>query len=197
MLMKLRRIWIQVTADRKRFGALCVVLAVAMLLWARLIVVARMPRMAIADPASDAANSTEDGGPASPEQPKPIQIVLASQPHHDPFVISPRYFPKPSSLTDSAALAGKSSPQPAEETYQIEARLAAALQAIIEQLRLEAVVSGSLVVINGRTYRVGDSLVCSSKSGQTAQFRVEEVKHRSAVLECEGRRFEIQMASPG
>jgi hypothetical protein len=212
MSVKLRRLWIQLTADRRRFGALCAVLGVGMLLWARLIVVSRMPRMAVADDASLAANSGEKPAKfaaksekadktseesAPPIDREPVPISLMNRFGRDPFIISPHYFPKPTSFTEPGKEADKSQSKPAEEGNQIEARLTAQLQAAADRLRLEAAVSGSLVVISGKTYRVGDVIEAPVQGGELARFKLVEVRHRSAVLECEQRQFEIQMTSPG
>ena len=45
----LQRIWIQLTADKRRFGALVVVVAVGMLFWARIIIISQPPQRAVAD----------------------------------------------------------------------------------------------------------------------------------------------------
>ena len=46
-----RRFWIQLTADRKRFGMLVGAVCIGLLLWGRLIVVRQPPRMALASEA--------------------------------------------------------------------------------------------------------------------------------------------------
>ena len=63
MSPKLRRIWIQLTTDRKRFGILCAMVALGLLLWGRLIVVSNLPRTAVAEPQGGAPAK---GGTASP-----------------------------------------------------------------------------------------------------------------------------------
>ena len=49
MQLVLRRLWIQITSDRKRFGLLCAMLLIGLLLWGRIIVTSNLPRTAIAD----------------------------------------------------------------------------------------------------------------------------------------------------
>lgn len=210
MLVKMRQLWIQLTTDRRRFGALCAALGVGMLLWARLIVVSRMPRMAVADDAAEMVGkvgrpgTSQNGGEPTPTTSTPtasarvpVALGLNTKAARDPFVISPRYFPRPPQFAEAGQEAGKSSFKPAEDAIQIEARITAQLAAIAERLRLEAAVTGSLVVIGGKTYRVGDWVEGSVKGGEPVRFRLVEVRHRSAVLECNERRFEIQMTSPG
>ena len=49
MNKKMNMIWRRLTADSRRFGLFCTLLFVGLLLWARIIVIARPPRTAIAD----------------------------------------------------------------------------------------------------------------------------------------------------
>ena len=214
MTLKLRRMWIQMTSDRKRFGTLCAVLLVGLLLWARLIVVSRMPRTAIADEQSQnrttqteksekSTTPSNDGATHRSVGPT-VRIELETQFQHDPFVISPRYFPRPKQFDAAEAEAGKSAPKASEESLQAQARVAQ-LQAQVQKLRLEAAVNGSMAVINGKTYRTGDTVtaeVAGAGNGEPVVFRLVEVKHRSAILETPAlqwlggktRRFEISMA---
>lgn len=200
MSVKLRRLWIQLTSDRKRFGMLCAVVVVAMLLWARLIVVSRMPRMAVADEfAESAVNGTESESTSGDQlgSVTPISVSLASAPKRDPFVISPRYFPKPTSIGQLTGTTEKSAHEPVEEPMQVQQRITAHLSALAEKLRLEAALNGNVAVINGRTCRVGDVLAVSdAASHEPVEFRLVEVGQRSAILECQDRRFEIQMNRP-
>ncbi len=47
-----RNLWDQLRSDRKKLGMICACFALAMLFWARLIVIADMPRTAIAEPST-------------------------------------------------------------------------------------------------------------------------------------------------
>jgi hypothetical protein len=204
MPVKLRRFWIQLTSDRKRFGLLCAVIGMAMLLWARLIVVSRMPRMAIADEAAVSANDSQEPGASSGSANLAstaaaiLPVTLESHTERDPFVISPRYFPRPTSIADLGHAIDKSAPNAAEEPMQTQARITAQLRALTEKLRLEAAMNGSFAVINGRTFRVGEVVAVPSESavGEPVPFRLKEVGQRSATLEYEGRQFEIRMNTP-
>jgi len=124
-----------------------------------------------------------------------VHIELTSTPSHDPFVISPRYFPKSSQIAESPKEPSKSLTQPAEEPQTIEARLLARLQANADRFKLEAAVGGNMAVISGKTLRVGDSLQGSHDALVT--FTLVEIKQRSVILECEGHRLELQMTLPG
>jgi hypothetical protein len=222
MSASVRRIWIQLTADRRRFGLLCATVVIGLLFWGRLIVVSQPPRMAVAGgekntPSAGAGSkkavgggrrttidetgadnsaagaSSVDGGRRGNRS--PIAVELWATPARDPFVISPRYFPKPAPIVDLHQSASKSQIKPAEEPQQIEARRTAQLQAAVERMKLEAAIQGSLAVINGRKYRVGDLI--PAKPGSEVLFKLVEVKQRSVMLECEDRRFEVQMTNPG
>jgi hypothetical protein len=208
MSVRLKRMWIQLTADRKRFAMLCAALSVGMLLWARLIVVSQMPRVAVADKPATGTSALQTESPGSESRgtgagadrrDEPIRVDLDAHTRRDPFVISPVFFPRPTSLAELLKDAGKSDSKPAEEPGEIEARITARLQAAAERLRLEAVVAGaggSTAVINGRTYRMGE-VIETTTSSETVQFLLVEVRHRSAVLESRGRQFEIRMPTPG
>jgi len=221
MAVMLRRFWIQITADRKRFWALCVVMAMGLLLWARLIIVSRPPRTAMANETavlsgakgsgSGSKQASGDGGASKPRSGaggsgpvaaataranrKPTHIELFVTPGHDPFVISPVHFPKPTLFTDTGKEPDKSTSEVVEEPQHAEARLTAQLRAIAAKLKLEASVGGSMAVISGRRYRQGE--IVPGPGNDQVQFVLTEVKQRSVTLECEGRRFELEMASPG
>jgi hypothetical protein len=202
MSLRLRRLWIQLTADRKRFATLCVAVSLAMLLWARLIVVSRMPRVAVASEQQSAVSDQQSAAESQLLNPDrhtapPIQVTLFQETARDPFVISPRFFPRPGVLSDLPPAPGKSSQKLAEEPHEQEARVTAVLQSAVGRLRLEAAVAGSMAVINGRTFRIGEVIeVNTTSADQSVQFILADVKQRAAVLECLGRQFEIRMQGP-
>jgi hypothetical protein len=208
MLVQLRRFWIQVTSNRKRFGVLCAMVCVGMLLWARLIVVSRMPRTAIAEEdiltASEAGKQTPAPGDGERDFSRtfaPQRIELSKTPQRDPFVISPQFLPRANPIGPTSQSAGNSPklPQnPVEESAQAQARITAQLQAAVDGLKLEAAVGGSMAVINGKTYRLGELIGARGPAGsEPVQFRLAEVRTRSAILECQNRTFEIHMPLPG
>jgi hypothetical protein len=203
----LKRLWIQMTADRKRFAALCAVLALGMLLWARLILVSKLPRTALADdPAGTAAASAAGAEPGDPsdgsatrpsDKPAlpPVPIRLARTADRDPFVINPEFFPKPNLTGDIGHDAGKSAIQPVEDAQAAEARRLAQLRTLADRFRLEAVMQGNpMAVINGRTYRLMDWIGAVEAPG--VQFRLVEVQSRAAVIACDGYRFELTIQDP-
>jgi hypothetical protein len=200
MMVTLRRYWLQLTADKKKFTVLCVMIGLGLLLWARLIVISNMPRTAVAEDAAQASA-------AAPTAPAPnvsdnrggtaVPVALAEQPERDPFVISAAHFPKPAPVDGLASEAEKSSSQQAEDPEAAELRLRARLQGLVDQLTLDAAMTGaSLAVIDGATYRTG-SRVPAGTGDEQVTFLLEEVRQRSVALVYEGRRFELKMSRPG
>jgi hypothetical protein len=220
MSVTLRRFWIRLTADRRRFGILCAALAIGLLLWGRLIIVSQPPRTAVADPvpesnssrqpssnpnAGTGADNTKSGkGVGTRGERSPIAVELYAKPSHDPFVISPIYFPKPTAIAQAVQVSPKLDVEPVEDSVQAQARLQAHRRAIVERMKLEAAFGESWAVIDGRKYRVGDVVPAVGErpgggagSMESGSFRLVEIRQRSVVLECEGRQFELQMATPG
>ena len=218
MTASFRRLWIQITADRKRFGVLCATFGMGLLLWARLIIVSQVPRTAMADQGKTAATTdgsgavganksdkgagsatdkpaSKDGGRGATKTPRVIEVRLSNQSERDPFVISPLHFPKTSARPEVKQEAGKLPTEPAEDSSTKEAREAARFRQLLGPMKLEAVMGNSMAVIDGRKYRVGDLLPVLGS--ERVQFTLVEVRPRSAVLECQGRRFELEMSLPG
>jgi len=202
MNLLLKRLWIQISSDRKRLGALSVLLAVGLLLWARVLLVSKPPRTAVAEQNqqhvqastdnnrdADAAQDTSDSTTTKSTR----RIQLAEAPVRDPFVISIRYFPEPQ-LNDPSEKETKSPPEPSDNAIGKEARLRARLQSAVQSLRLEAVLSGTLAVINNETYRQGETVPVGDS--QKFQLTLSEVHKRSVVLTYGDEQFELSMKSP-
>ncbi len=196
----LRRLWIQLTADRKRFGALCATVLLGLLLWSRIIVTSNLPRTAVADEnaqatedrgsASDSAKSVSDNHPVAP-----INVQMAEFPIRDPFLISDQYFPKPTLLEVLPEDQAKLLERPAEISRDSEALVAKRLRGLVGRFTLAAVMQGRpMAVINGRTHQLGDWI--PAVDNEAVRFQLVEVRHRSVVLECEGHRFELSMEPP-
>ena len=114
MKVKLQRVWIQATADKRKFGLLCAVAAVGLLLWGRLILTSNVPRTVVAEPSAESVSGTSDIADLRSQRTKPTQMIeLWSTPGRDPFVISPLYFPPPS-LGVNTGEVGKSGDESAE-----------------------------------------------------------------------------------
>ncbi len=197
----LRRLWIQLTADRRRFGALCATVLLGLLLWSRIIVTSNLPRTAVADESAAASEDRSSDGPSSPgvsdnRRRAPVNVQLAEFPIRDPFLISDQYFPKPTSLDVLPQDQAKLLERPAEISRDPGALRATQLRALVGRFSLEAVMQGRpMAVISGRTFQLGDSI--PAVENEAVRFQLTAVRPRSVVLECEGHRFELKMESPG
>ena len=81
---KLKRMWLQITADRRRFGLFCGLLLVGLLLWARIIVIARPARTAVAQPLIQTAIEQ-----AMTSDNVNIPVSLQSEPNRNPLFSEP------------------------------------------------------------------------------------------------------------
>jgi hypothetical protein len=197
-MVVLRRLWIQITSDRKRFGVLCVMLALGLLLWARIIVTANLPRTAMADgdgPGSGpppAIAGTASDKPLAP----PVPVKLARQPHRDPFLISAEHFPKPTPVEVLTHNDPKFGGNGDENTDRANERLIEELTALVDRFTLEAVMQGRpMAVINGKTYRLYSWI--PAVGNDQIRFQLVEVGHRSVVLQYENHRLRLRMDFPG
>ena len=198
MIVHLRRYWIQLTADKRKFTVLCAMIGVGLLLWARLIVISNMPRTALADKPERVQTAERPITPRTTDNrhAAPIRVVLSQQPQRDPFVIDELYFPNPTSVGDLPADPAKSAAQQAEDPEEAEARIRSQLQVLVDQFTLDAAMTGaSLAVIGGTTYRLGDRI--AAIGSEQVLFTLADVRQRSVTLEFEGRRFELKMETPG
>lgn len=197
MQLVLRRLWIQITSDRKRFGLLCSMMLLGMLLWGRIIVTSNLPRTAVAQPAGvDPNNLAGPGGGIDKDDGPPKSVRLARTPVRDPLLVSDEHFPKPTSVELMNQDGPKFGRQAAEDLQQAEARLTEELRALVSRFRLEGVMQGRpMAVINGKTYRIYNWI--PAEDNDQVLFQLVEVGHRSVILECEGRRFKLRMNYPG
>jgi hypothetical protein len=196
MQLLLRRLWIQITSDRKRFGLLCAMLAIGMLLWARIIVTTNVPRTVIADPKPPVTGPPLVNDGSDKRRGPPVPVTLARTCARNPLVISDEDFPKSTVVKMVPQENGKSEPEATEDVRQAEARLTAELLALANQFRLEGVMQGHpMAVINGETYQLGDWIQAVDNSRHI--FQLVEVGNRTVLLECEGRRFKVTMDEPG
>lgn len=100
MPVHLRRILMSIFAHRKLVSACSVVCVLGLLLWARLIVTSNMPRTAVADDkkfSTEAQKMLPALAPGSADNPRlnHMQGDEPLSPIRDPFLVSDRYFPKP------------------------------------------------------------------------------------------------------
>jgi hypothetical protein len=195
MQAAMQRVWIQLTSDRRRLGVLLGAVLVGALLWARIIIVAKPPRTAIADEA--AANAQDESQNRAGRRGRDNQrevaapVVLALSPPRDPFRINPQFFPNPTETTADGEDEAKSVSTPAEDAQRDAERTRFILGAA-GRLKLEAVMKGAqLAVIDGRMTRVGDRIVVPKDA---LEFVLIEVGERVVILECEARHIELRMS---
>ncbi|MEE8458628.1 MAG: hypothetical protein V3S08_02080 [Phycisphaerales bacterium] len=195
MQLVLRRLWIQITSDRKRFSLLCAMLIIGLLLWGRIIVTSNLPRMAVADDPVRNVGTPGPGGGSDKHVKRTVEVTFARTPNRDPLLISDQHFPKPTPVELLGQDNPKFGPDAAENQQQADARFTRELRRLVGTLKLEGVMQDTMAVINGNTIRLND-WVAAGKPGQ-ALFQLTEIGHRSVTLECEHRRFRLQMDYPG
>lgn len=173
---RIRRTWLLISNDRKQFGVFCTLLLVGLLLWARIIVIARPPRTAIADEtnvttvASDYASDNHDAT---------LPIWLDREPKRDPFQVNSNAYPILMESTDNVTVHALANGNEAE-------------QQTVSTLQLEAIM-GELAMIDGRIFHVGDVVI-----GQSLRvpLTLAEVHRRSVIISAGDRRYELTIASP-
>lgn len=179
--MLLRRGMVSLTADRRKFGVFCALLALGLLFWARIIVIKNLPRTVMADDEPVPAAVGDDGVSSDNNGLEVRSIKLDLIPERDPFVLNEAYFPGNEKPVAESGDAPKSPSDSSEDPEQA-----------ISRLHLEAVMQGNpMAVISGRTYRPGDWIDVGGTS--SVQFVLIEVRARSVVLEHAGRHFELRL----
>lgn len=185
MKRSLYRFWRQVTADKKKFGILCTVAAVGLLLWGRLILLEDVPRIATADPNTPAQQtgeaSTAAAMPAKMLPPLPeVRVKLSDDLAMDLFAFRHnRYKLLPPSDTGDTDL------QPGQTGDDVEERKRELME-LARGLRLQSVIQGlrPAIMINGQLLRVGDSI---------EGFEVVSFNNRSAYVTRDGLTFILKM----
>ena len=172
MHRKIRKIWQQLTSDRRRFGLFCGLLFVGLLLWARIIVIARPPRTAVAEPVIEtkvATMLTSDN--------IFIPVSLESTPVKNPFALNEGVFPNQNDSTDNMNAVVVNT------TYSNESEFVASL-------KLEAVM-GEIAMINGKVVQIGDVV---GFQGTKNPLLLESVEGRGVVISAGNRRYELTIA---
>ena len=179
MNKKLNRFWRQMTADKKRFGVMCACLAAGLLLWGRLILLEKVPRIATADP-----EQTEQAQPATTRQVPDRPTVALGLPDTlalDLFELRPnRYKP----INDPTLGEGEVQEDegPTDEWLQREA-----LKDAARAMTLDGVVRGepSFAIINGVRVYVGgriDGFVLTGLSQQERKARLTSEMYEDLVI---------------
>ena len=191
MRTTLIRLWIQVTADKKKFGVLCILAIAVLLFWARLLIVSRIEKTAYAD--TTANSPDEDTEETSDRRAYPvIRVAMDDRPMRDPFVISDWYFPKTTEVGPNPPDLPKTVVDVPEDPEVIRARRRERFQSLVDDLTLNAVLQEGVAVIDDETYRLDEQV-----PGGELLFRLVELRQRSVVLEIEGEQFELNMKLGG
>lgn len=186
MKKKLYRFWRQVTADKKKFGLLVTTVAVGLLLWGRLILIEKVPRIATADPSALSAQALDEHaeggeGPMSLLKPLPeVRVDLSDRLSQDLFAFRHnQYKPLPEEIIDPRDV-----DHPSDVVdEQVRRR---ELEEMAKNFRLQSVIQGAvpIVVINGKVLRVGETI---------EGFEVTALGTRSARVTREGLTFILTM----
>lgn len=204
MSLALKRFWIQLTVDPRKFGALVAVLVIAVLMWARMIVISKPPRRAVADNIAQSVTGSDEiknksnivgGGLSDKSSTVIIEVELASMLKRDPFRISRKHFPKSTSEQNPDEERTKLVSKTAEDDLHVETQRTAHIQRLVEGITLGATMpKGELAVIDGITRKLGKKFTI--KGDEEAQFTLLEINARWVLIDCEGLRFELHMPDP-
>src|SRR5690606_25374273 len=84
----MRVLWLRMMADRRKFGLMCMLMAIGLLLWGRLIILQRVPRSSYARPEAPVAPAAIEGSTASgaTSEPPIVKVKTATNLSRDPFV---------------------------------------------------------------------------------------------------------------
>ena len=165
----IRRLSLQLTADRRRFGIFCGLLVVGLLFWTRLIVIQDMPRVAMAQPEVHSVSTSEK----IPVENRPVAtrvVHVTEGPIRNPFRINSQFYPPVIEKIESIGEGSKLSARPTDK-----------IRSALEACRLEAVM-GTVAVVSGQTCRVGSRL--RDVSGGNLRIELAEVRDRSVVIRC-------------
>ena len=167
--LSIRRLSLQLTADRRRFAIFCGLLALGMLFWTRLIVIQDMPRVAMADPSENSAETSENNPVSNTTIAKRV-VLLPEGPIRNPFQVNPNYYPLLEDIEESLDEDSKSEVLPTD-----------IVRSALHSHRLEAVM-GTVVVISGQTCRAGANV--RDVTGGGHRIELAEVRDRSVVIRC-------------
>lgn len=195
----LQKIWIRITADKRRFAILCACLGLSLLLWGRLVFLREVPRRAYAEPtASQTLQSSQSPrGTVSRTDARPVVVRVYSELSRDPFALNTTYFPEPVREAPAEQVIPKS-PEPTADV-EADARERRRLELIEEaqsRLNLVSVSGGARPVAMLRTGTSRDGTTSLVGLGhEIAGFRVVEihVTARTVTVEKEDVRVTLSM----
>ena len=172
MQLNMKRTWQKITADKRRFTLFCTLLFVGLLLWARIIVIARPARTAIAAPSIEIAIAS-----ILSSDNIATKVFLESKPLKNPFAVNNEVFPLHHTSTDNIIVDNTLVKNTSENEF-------------IASLKLEAVM-GQMAMINGQVVQIGD--IVGSKTVKEP-LRFVELQGRTVILSAGDRRYELSIA---
>ncbi len=191
----LQRLWIRLTTDRRRFGAMCTLAAVGLLLWARLLLLQDVPRTGLAEPAEQAAAALPDAATTHEQAPRRPSIESAplvyldspKSPARNIFAAPQALLSQPEQAAGSDEVAPKSQSETPEDSPETRRQQ---IEREAQGLRLGSLILGAApaAVINDRVVREG---------GTISGFVLERVLKRSVILVKDQVRVELKMDTPG
>ena len=191
---QLQRFWIRVTVDRRNFGFMCVLLAVGLLLWGRLILLESVPRVGFADPdAATTAGPQSAADQAGLDVAHELPIVYMDLPRglqRNLFLAPSSFLPQPAQDSSASSLEPKSQAETSEDPIALQQQRIERIRQDGASLRLESLIHGTppIAVVDGHVLRIGQVI---------QGFRLEAVGDRSVVLMKDGVRVELVMDVPG
>lgn len=201
MHQQLKILMLELTHDKKRFGAMCTLVAFGILLWARLIILQNLPKSGFADPgtenvagkadanATDAANNTEKI--TSPLAELPITYLDTES------ALARNFFARltiESVQTEESPpdtlLTPKSQSKETENSKADELDSREKVEIAAAALRLESVMGGEkpLAVINGEVLAIGQKI---------DDFTLEAVATGSVILRRGAFRVKLKIKKQG
>lgn len=172
MHRKMKRTWQMLTADKRRFGLFCTLLFVGLLLWARIIVIARPARTAIAAPILESPMEIIAGSDNAT-----TPVFLETEPDKNPFAVNSKVFPEFVETTDNM----QNSVAYITNTSESE---------FVSTLKLEAIM-GEMAIINGEVVRVGGIIGSHTAS---EPLHLIALQGRTVIISAGDRRYELSIA---
>ena len=190
-----KAMWIKLTADKKKFGAMCGLMVVGMLLWGRLVIIQHIPRTGYADPAKSAASAdkakkkADQAQPTKPKELPALTLTAAPWTGRDLFQVSDVLRPAlPAESEKTNQNLPKSQAESSENTEDPVLVRREQIRLEAQTLRLDSLMLGQrpAAILNGQFLTVGE---------QVNGFTLLEVRDRSVLVGKEDEQFEIQIRS--
>lgn len=180
-------------ADKKKLSAMVCLLAVALLMWGRLLL-KNVPRTAVAEPAQSALANHGSTGTATTASAasliarpgaKSYEVALVETVGRDLFRFDSSFYPAVEGPEEDPEPT-KSTPQPTDDDKDAADRVQAVRRAATKDLQLQSTLLGTDVraMINGELFKVGDKV---------RGFEIVSVKSRQVTVKKDGVEVVLEM----